>query len=84
MFHLYKEIRLAEFKYEITEELAVLSNKNGFTKEINMISYNGAKPKIDIRNWSVDDEGNKRMGKGITLSNEEAMVLRDTLEDIEF
>jgi hypothetical protein len=75
---------LAEFKYEITEELAVLSNKNGFTKEINMISYNGAKPKIDIRNWSVDDEGNKRMGKGITLSNEEAMVLRDTLEDIEF
>lgn len=49
-----------------------------------MISYNGAKPKIDIRNWSVDDEGNKRMGKGITLSNEEAMVLRDTLEDIEF
>jgi hypothetical protein len=75
---------LAEFKYEITKELAVLSNKNGFTKEINMISYNGAKPKIDIRNWSVDDEGNKRMGKGITLSNEEAMVLRDTLEDIEF
>ena len=75
---------MAEFKYEITEELAVLSNKNGFTKEINMISYNGAKPKIDIRNWSVDDEGNKRMGKGITLSNEEAMVLRDTSEDIEF
>ena len=75
---------MAEFKYEITEELAILSNKNGFTKEINMISYNGAKPKIDIRNWSVDDEGNKRMGKGITLSNEEAMVLRDTLEDIEF
>lgn len=75
---------MAEFKYEITEELAVLSNKNGFTKEINMISYNDAKPKIDIRNWSVDDEGNKRMGKGITLSNEEAMVLRDTLEDIEF
>lgn len=75
---------MAEFKYEITKELAVLSNKNGFTKEINMISYNGAKPKIDIRNWSVDDEGNKRMGKGITLSNEEAMVLRDTLEDIEF
>lgn len=75
---------MAEFKYEITEELAVLSNKNGFSKEINMISYNGAKPKIDIRNWSVDDEGNKRMGKGITLSNEEAMVLRDTLEDIEF
>lgn len=75
---------MAEFKYEITEELAVLSNKNGFTKEINMISYNGAKPKIDIRNWSADDEGNKRMGKGITLSNEEAMVLRDTLEDIEF
>ena len=75
---------MGNFEYTITEEIAVLSEKNGFTKEINMISYNGAKPKIDIRNWSVDDEGNKRMGKGITLSNEEAMVLRDTLEDIEF
>ena len=75
---------MGNFEYTITEEIAFLSEKNGFTKEINMISYNGAKPKIDIRNWSVDDEGNKRMGKGITLSNEEAMVLRDTLEDIEF
>lgn len=75
---------MAEFKYDITEEIAVLSDKNGYTKEINMISYNGAEPKVDIRNWSIDEDGEKRMGKGITLSKEEAMALRDALEDIEF
>lgn len=75
---------MADFKYEITEEIAVLSDKNGYTKEINMISYNGAAPKVDIRNWSTGDDGEKKMGKGITLSKEEAMVLRDALEEIEF
>lgn len=75
---------MADFKYEITEEIAVLSDKNGYTKEINMISYNGAAPKVDIRNWSTGDNGEKKMGKGITLSKEEAMALRDALEEIEF
>ncbi len=75
---------MADFKYEITEEIAVLSDKNGYTKEINMISYNGAAPKVDIRNWSTGDDGEKKMGKGITLSKEEAMALRDALEEIEF
>lgn len=75
---------MADFKYEITEEIAVLSDKSGYTKEINMISYNGAAPKVDIRNWSTGDDGEKKMGKGITLSKEEAMALRDALEEIEF
>ena len=75
---------MGNFEYTITEEIAVLSEKNGFSKEINMISYNGAVPKIDIRNWSTGDDGEKKMGKGITLSKEEAMALRDALEEIEF
>ena len=72
------------FKYDITEEIAVLSEKNGYSKEINMVSYNDAEPKIDIRNWSVDEDGEKRMGKGITLNKEEAIALRNALEEMEF
>lgn len=73
---------MGKFEYSITEEIATLSKKNGFSKEINMISYNGAEPKIDIRNWS-DDEGERKMGKGITLTKEEARILRDALEDMD-
>ena len=75
---------MGNFEYTITEEIAVLSEKNGFSKEINMISYNGAAPKIDIRNWSTGDDGEKKMGKGITLTKEEASTLCEILNDLEF
>ena len=56
---------MAEFKYEITRELGVLSeSKSGWTRELNLISWNGAEPKYDIRDWSPDHE---KMGKGISL-----------------
>ncbi|MGD9569087.1 MAG: YdbC family protein [Sedimentibacter sp.] len=68
---------MADIKYEITEELAVLSESaRGWTKEINMVSWNDREPKIDIREWSPEHE---RMGKGVTLSKEEAKILRDVL-----
>ncbi|NLG04574.1 MAG: hypothetical protein GX567_12220 [Clostridia bacterium] len=64
---------MAEFKYEITQELGILSeSKSGWTREFNFISWNGADPKFDIRDWSPDHE---KMGKGITLSREEAEML---------
>ncbi len=68
---------MAEFKYEITEELGVLSeNARGWTKELNMVSWNGGKPKYDIREWAPD---HSRMGKGVTLNEEEIEVLTDLL-----
>lgn len=61
---------MADIKYEIVEELGVISeNAKGWRKELNHISWNGAAPKYDIRDWSPDHE---KMGKGITLSPEEA------------
>ena len=75
---------MADFNYSITEELGVISEKNGYSKEVNMISYNGAEPKVDIRNWSTGDDGEKKMGKGITLTKEEASVLCEILSDLEF
>lgn len=60
---------MAELKYEIKEHLGTLSeNAKGWTKELNKVSWNDYPPKFDIREWSPD---HTRMGKGVTLSEEE-------------
>lgn len=72
---------MAEIKYEITDELAVLSESaRGWTKEVNMVSWNDRDPKVDIREWSPEHE---RMGKGVTISLEEAKILRDALNKLD-
>ena len=66
---------MAEFTFEIVEELLVLSeNDKGWTKELNRVSFNRAEPKYDIRTWSPD---HTKMGKGITLTNDEFKVILD-------
>lgn len=68
-----------EIKYEIIEHLGVLSeSEKGWKKEINLISWNSREPKYDIRDWS---ENNEKMGKGVTLSEEEAKKLRNILNN---
>lgn len=66
------------FKCEIETKIGALSERkaDGMQLEINKVSYNDRKPKIDIRAWDVTHE---KMTKGITLTNEEAVKLRDFL-----
>ena len=45
---------MAELKYEITAQIGVLSERSGWTKELNMIRWNDREPKYDIRDWSPD------------------------------
>ncbi|MGT2887611.1 YdbC family protein [Streptococcus didelphis] len=60
---------MAEFTFKIEEHLLTLSESDkGWTKELNRVSFNGSEAKWDIRTWSPD---HSKMGKGITLSNEE-------------
>ena len=50
-----------EFSYEIKEEIAVLSTSSkGWTKELNLVSYNGAAPKFDIRLGARKRKNGKR------------------------
>lgn len=66
-----------EIKYEIIQELGVLSESvKGWTKELNLISWNGGAPKYDVRDWAPEHE---KMGKGVTLSEEEAKKLVELL-----
>ena len=70
-----------EFKFEIVESIAVLSEEtSGWTKELNLVSFNGAKPKYDIRTWDPEHE---KMGKGITLTDEELIILREAVEGLD-
>ena len=61
---------MAEITYEITKELGVISeNAKGWTRELNLVSWNGNPAKFDIRDWSPD---HSRMSKGVSLT-EDAM-----------
>ena len=72
---------MAEFTYEITKRIAVLStNARGWERQLNMISWNGNPPKYDIRDWSPDGS---RMAKGISMTAEELKTLKDILNEIE-
>lgn len=64
---------MAEFKFEIVKELGVIAESaRGWTKELNMVSFNDKPAKYDIRDWSPDHE---KMGKGVSLTEEEMETL---------
>ena len=72
---------MSEVKYEIIKPLGVLSKADsGWTKELNLISWNEAEPKYDLRSWSKD---RKRRGKGLTLTKEELLALKALLNEME-
>lgn len=69
---------MKDIQYEIVKEIAVLSQSDsGYTKEINLISWNGNEPKYDIRSFSPDRE---KCGKGITLTEAEVKTLLEAFE----
>ena len=68
-----------EISFEIIETLGVLSTSTkGWTKELNLVAWNGREPKYDIREWSPEHDD--KMGKGVTLSKEELDALKGILE----
>ena len=71
-----------EFKYEIINNIGIISENNSWKKELNRISWNGNEPKYDIRDWSDNHE---KMGKGITLNEDELRKLKIIIdEEIKF
>ena len=73
---------MAEIKFEIKETKGTLSKSpKGWTKELNLVSWNGKEPKYDLRDWAPEHE---KMGKGVTLTVEELKALRDLLNGMEW
>lgn len=72
---------MPDLKYEITKSIGVLSqNAKGWVKELNLVSWNDRTPKYDIREWSPEHD---KMGKGVTLSQEELIELRNLLNNLD-
>ncbi|MGL5314141.1 MAG: YdbC family protein [Peptostreptococcaceae bacterium] len=72
---------MAEIKYDIVKELGTVSEgSTGWSKELNLISWNGREPKYDLRDWSPE---HAKMGKGITLSADELRGLKELLNSMD-
>ena len=72
---------MAEIKHEIVKTIGIISTSaKGWTKELNLISWNDREPKYDLRDWAPDHE---KMGKGVTLSDEELRALKKLLGELE-
>ena len=63
--------------FKLMEHSGVLDErKDGWTKEVNIVAWNGGQGKIDIRDWDPDHE---RMTRGITLFEDTAEKLARAL-----
>lgn len=69
-----------EIKYEIVRKVGVLSKTaSGWEKQLNLISWNDREPKYDLRDWSGDG---MKMGKGVTMTRDELLALKELLIDM--
>ncbi len=78
-------MQLPNFSYDIIKHLGTLSETGRQTKELNVISYNGAPAKADLRIWikDPDKQNGKKMGKGLTLNEEELYTLKEILDNLD-
>ena len=68
--------------FEIVEHIGVIdtidNREEKWTKEVNVVAWNGGKPKIDVRDWNASHD---RMSRGITLTEDQAMKMTKALVD---
>ncbi len=69
-----------DFSFQITEQIGVVSEaKSGWKLELNKVSWGGRPAKFDLRNWSPDHQ---KMGKGVTLTDEEIKTLGGMISNL--
>ena len=77
-----KSIMAKTITLDILEEMGDLSiGSNGWKKQWIYTSWNGRAPKFDLRSW---DEEHQSMTKGITLTKEELIKLKEILNEVDF
>lgn len=74
-------MRNNQYNFEIVKHIGVIdSYPSGWTKEVNLVSWNGNDAKYDIREWSPEHD---KMSRGLTLTKEEVIKLMDILSNEE-
>lgn len=72
---------MSDLKFEILRNVGFIGEgSKGWKKEVNIISWNERKPKLDIRDW---DESHDKMGRGITLHCNEVESLKGLLNEMD-
>lgn len=67
------------FKFEILRHMGVVGKyQTGWSKEINIVSWRGGSPKLDIRDW---DPKHERMSRGVTMHKDEVLTTMKILMD---
>jgi hypothetical protein len=66
-------------EYEVIEKIGVLSETKNTRTEVRLVAWNGEQPKLDVRVWIAPGTDEEKPGKGKTLSDLEAALLRDIL-----
>ena len=68
-----------KYTYEIKEHLGTTSTSpKGQSTELNLVSWNDAPARYELRTWSPD---HKRFGRGIRLNEEDLLILLQILKD---
>jgi hypothetical protein len=68
---------VADISFDVVKHYGVIAEeKGGWKKELNLVSWNGRTPKLDVRDWSP---GHEKMGKGLTLTQDEAAKLAELI-----
>jgi len=72
---------MAEIEYKICKHIGNISQpNNGWTKELNLISWNNCEPVYDLRTWNAD---HSRMGKGVTITAGEMAELKKLIDGMD-
>ena len=68
-----------KLKFVIYKHRGAISNQNnGWTKELNYISWDDREPVYDIRTWNQD---HSEYGKGVTITQGEMKRLQELIRD---
>lgn len=72
-----------EFNYTVEKQFGTVSNAGALPIELNLISFNGAAARYDLRKWRDRESGEHTMQKGITMTREELVDLKNFLNAVE-
>jgi len=71
---------MSDFKYEIIERIGIISTTgSGWTREMNIVSFNEREAKFDLRDWAPDRAS---MSKGFSFTKEELLKLKELIKPI--
>ena len=75
---------MANFKYEVKENIGTISKRGANVIDLRLISWDGKEPQYDIRSWYKDSAGNEKCTKGVTMSRADLVQLLNIVKSIDF